>query len=281
MPGDDDLVTAQVKILQTELFQSKLTDMMVTALASPPSFLKLLAHELRWRLVEALARSDRRVQELVALVGEPHNLVSYHLRRLRDQALVSERRSAADGRDVYYSLDLDRLKGLYFSAAESLHPGISDGPQERSDPAFGLGRRARVLFLCTHNSARSQMAEGILRYLGQDKVEVHSAGTVVTRVHPLAIAAMAEKEIDISGQRSKHLDELLGQDFDYIVTVCDNAREVCPVFPGAPEKIHWSIPDPSAVEGEEATRLRAFRIASDELMTRIRYLLAQIDRKRD
>jgi thioredoxin type arsenate reductase len=258
--------------------------MMTAAVVYPPSFLKLLAHELRWRLVEALARSDRRVQELVALVGEPHNLVSYHLRRLRDQSLVAERRSAADGRDVYYSLDLDRLKGLYFAAGESLHPGISDRPHVASeaggDTATGHGRRVRVLFLCTHNSARSQMAEGILRYLGGDQVEVQSAGTVVTRVHPLAIAAMTEKGIDISGQRSKHLDEFAGQAFDYLVTVCDNAREVCPVFPGAPEQIHWSIADPSAVEGDEATRLRAFRVASDELMTRIRYLLVQIERKR-
>jgi arsenate reductase len=141
------------------------------------------------------------------------------------------------------------------------------------------GRRVRILVLCTHNSARSQMAEGILRHLGGVRVEVHSAGTVATRVHPLAIAAMAEKEIDISGQRSKHLDEFAGQAFDSVITVCDNARESCPVFPGAPEKIHWSIPDPSAVEGDEATRARAFRVASDELMTRIRYLLSLMDRK--
>lgn len=252
-------------------------------MAAPPSFLKLLAHELRWRLVEALARSDRRVQELVVLVGEPHNLVSYHLRRLRDQALVSERRSAADGRDVYYSLDLDLLKGLYFAAGESLHPGIAVRPHAGGISAGGSatshGRRARVLFLCTHNSARSQMAEGILRYLGKDKVETYSAGTVVTRVHPLAIAAMDEKDIDISGQRSKHLDEFVGQEFDYVVTVCDNAREVCPIFSGAPEQIHWSIADPSAVEGDEAASLHAFRAASDDLMTRIRYLLVTIDRR--
>jgi thioredoxin type arsenate reductase len=228
--------------------------MMTATLVYPPSFLKLLAHELRWRLVEALARGDRRVQELVALVG--------------------------DRRDVYYSLDLDRLKGLYFAAGESLHPGISERPYVASDTEMGHGRRVRVLFLCTHNSARSQMAEAILRHLGGDKVEVHSAGTVATRVHPLAIAAMAEKDIDISGQRSKHLDELAGQEFDYVVTVCDNARESCPVFPGAPENIHWSIADPSAVEGDEATRSRAFRIASDELMTRIRYLIVLIERKR-
>ena len=254
--------------------------MMTATLVSPASFLKLLAHQLRWQLVEALARSDRRVQELVTLVGEPHNLVSYHLRRLRDQALVSERRSAADGRDVYYSLDLDRLKGMYFAAGESLHPGISDRPHVADDTEAGGRRRVRVLFLCTHNSARSQMAEAILRHLGGNRVDVQSAGTVVTRVHPLAIAAMAEKEIDISGQESKHLDEFSGQAFDFVVTVCDNAREACPVFPGAPEKIHWSIADPSAVEGDEATKSRAFRIASDELLTRIRYLLVLIERKR-
>ncbi len=217
--------------------------MTTATLAYPPSFLKLLAHELRWRLVEALARSDRRVQELVALVGEPPNLVSYHLRRLRDQALVAERRSAADGRDVYYSLDLARLKGMYFAAGESLHPGIPGRPQEASPTATpetadaDPGQPVRVLFLCTHNSARSQMAEGLLRHLGQGRVEVHSAGTVATRVHPLAVAAMAEKSIEISGQRSKHLEEFSGQEFDYVVTVCDNARESCPIFPGVPEQI--------------------------------------------
>jgi thioredoxin type arsenate reductase len=230
--------------------------MTTATLVQPTSFLKLLAHELRWRLVEALARSDRRVQELVSLVGEPHNLVSYHLRQLRD-----------------------RLKGLYFAAGESLHPGISGRPHAAGDTEPGVRRRVRVLFLCTHNSARSQMAEAILRHLGGDRVEVHSAGTVATRVHPLAIAAMADKGIDISGQRSKHMDELTGENFDYVITVCDNARETCPVFPGAPERIHWSIPDPAAVEGTEETKFRAFRTASDDLMTRIRYLLTLIERQ--
>lgn len=124
------------------------------------------------------------------------------------------------------------------------------------------------------------MAEAILRHLSQDRVETYSAGTVATRVHPLAVAAMAEKGMDISGQRSKHVDEFAGEKFDYVVTVCDNARESCPVFPGAPEQIHWSIADPSAVKGNEKTRLRAFRIASDELMTRIRYLLVLMGRQR-
>ena len=247
--------------------------------AQPPSFLKLLAHELRWRLLEALARSDRRVQELVELVGEPHNLVSYHLRQLRNQALVSERRSAADGRDVYYSLDLDRLKGLYLAAGESLHPGFTGRPDAAAQGTVEPGRRMRVLFLCTHNSARSQMAEGILRELGGDRVEAASAGTEATRVHPLAVREMAERGIDISGQRSKLMDEFLGERFDYVVTVCDNARESCPVFPGDPAHIHWSIPDPSAVEGEEKTRQAAFKRAADELTTRIRYLLALLEKE--
>jgi arsenate reductase (thioredoxin) len=134
----------------------------------------------------------------------------------------------------------------------------------------------RVLFLCTHNSARSQMAEGILRQFGGDTVEVHSAGTVATRVHPLAIATMAEQEIDIGGQRSKRLDELAAQQYDYVITVCDNARDACPIFPGAAEQLHWSIADPSAVTGDEDARRHAFRAAADELTRRIRDFLASL-----
>ena len=140
--------------------------------------------------------------------------------------------------------------------------------------------RIRVLFLCTHNSARSQMAEGILRHLAGDQVEVASAGTEVTRVHPMAIKTMEARKIELSGQRSKHLDEFLSQQFDYVITVCDNARETCPIFPGAPERIHWSIPDPSSVEGDEAQRGAAFERAADDLLTRIRYLLSLLQRRR-
>ncbi len=246
-----------------------------------PSFLEFLAHELRWRLMETLARSDRRVQELVELVGEPHNLVLYHLRRLRSHALVSERRSAADGRDIYYHLDLDRFKSLFFSAGESLHPGFAERhATAATDNTIAPGRRVRVLFLGAHNGTRSQMAEGILRELGGGRVETASAGTEVTRVHPLAVREMADRGIDVSGHRSKHIDEFLGERFEYVVTVCDNAREACPVFPGDPECIHWSIPDPSAVEGEEPKRRVAFKRAADELVTRIRYLLALVEKGR-
>jgi arsenate reductase len=135
----------------------------------------------------------------------------------------------------------------------------------------------RILFLCTHNSARSQMAEAILRVLGGDRVEVASAGTEVTRVHPLAVREMAERGIDVGGQRSKHLNELLGERFDTVITVCDNAAESCPVFPGAPKRLHWSLPDPSAVEGPEEVRAAAFQRAADELTSRIRDLLSGYD----
>jgi len=118
------------------------------------------------------------------------------------------------------------------------------------------------------------MAEAILRELGGGRVEAASAGTEATRVHPLAVREMAERGIDIGAHRSKHLNELIGERLDYVVTVCDNAGESCPVFSGGPERIHWSIPDPSAVEGTEEVRAAAFKRAADDLTTRIRDLLA-------
>src|SRR5918992_400847 len=117
----------------------------------------------------------------------------------------------------------------------------------------------RVLFLCTHNSARSQMAEGLLRYLAGDRFEVMSAGTEATSVRPEAIAAMAELGVDISGQESKTLDRYLDEPFDHVVTVCDDANEACPVFPGAKSRLHWSFRDPSRAEGSEEERLEVFR----------------------
>ena len=117
----------------------------------------------------------------------------------------------------------------------------------------------RVLILCTGNSARSQMAEGLLRAMGGGAIDVFSAGTKPGIVRPEAIAIMAERGIDISGHRSKHVDEFSGQTFDYVITVCDNANETCPVFPGTPRRVHWGLPDPAAVDGAEDVRLEAFR----------------------
>jgi protein-tyrosine-phosphatase len=122
------------------------------------------------------------------------------------------------------------------------------------------------------------MAEGILRTRGNGRIEVFSAGTAPSEVHPLAIRALQAQIIDISQHRSKHLQEFLGQDFDYIITVCDRAREVCPIFPGDPVQIHWSFPDPVEVEGTENERLAAFREIALQLNTRIGYLLMVLER---
>jgi arsenate reductase (thioredoxin) len=129
--------------------------------------------------------------------------------------------------------------------------------------------RRRVLFLCTHNSARSQMAEGLLRHLAGDRFEVYSAGTEATSVRPEAIAAMAELGVDISGQESETLDRYLGESFDYVVTVCDDANEACPVFPGAKSRLHWSFRDPSRATGSDEERLEVFRAVRDEILGRI------------
>lgn len=123
----------------------------------------------------------------------------------------------------------------------------------------------RVLILCTGNSARSQMAEGLLRHDGGASFEVASAGTKPSHVRPEAIAAMREIGIDISGHRSKSVDEFAGQAFDFVITVCDNARESCPAFPATTRRIHWSLDDPAAVQGSEEERLVAFRRVRDEL----------------
>ena len=254
-----------------------------STVGEPPAFLKLLAHDLRWQLLELLAGSDHRVQELVAHLDRPQNLVSYHLRQLRDGGMVHERRSSHDARDVYYSLDLPRLQTLYGAAGEALHPALCQpAPVERENGDGGGNRpRARVLFLCTHNSARSQMAEGLLRSLGGERIEVFSAGNQPGRVHPLAIQTLKGMNVDISSQQSKHMNLFVGQPFDYIITVCDRVREVCPIFPDDPEKIHWSFEDPAGVEGPEETRVQAFQATARELMTRISYLLLMIKRQQE
>jgi arsenate reductase len=129
--------------------------------------------------------------------------------------------------------------------------------------------RSRVLFLCTHNSARSQMAEGLLRHLAGDRFEAYSAGTEATHVRPLAVRAMDEIGIDISGQESKTLNRYLGEPFDYVITVCDEANEACPFFPGAKNRLHWSFEDPAQATGSEEERLAVFRRVRDEIRERI------------
>lgn len=129
--------------------------------------------------------------------------------------------------------------------------------------------KERLLVLCTGNSARSQMAEGVFRWAVGDRFEIHSAGTKPSSVRPEAISVMAEIGIYISGHRSKSVDEFAGEPFRYVVTVCDNAREACPLFPGVAERLHWSLEDPAAVEGSSAEREAAFRRVRDRIVAKV------------
>src|SRR5215212_4227080 len=159
----------------------------------PPRFLRLAGHPVRWRLLSELARSDRRVGELCELAGRPQSLVSYHLRQLREGGVVSARRSAADGRDTYYALDLPRCGELLSNAGAALHPGLT--PRVRAQRKRGAAP-ARVLFLCTGNSARSQMAEALAEQLSDGAVSAASAGSHPKPLHPNAVRVMRRRGID-------------------------------------------------------------------------------------
>lgn len=135
--------------------------------------------------------------------------------------------------------------------------------------------KRKVMFLCSGNSARSQMAEGWLRHLADDRFDVVSAGTEPSSVNPLAIAVMRERGIDISGHTSKPVAKFLGESFAYLITVCDSARERCPIFPGAVKRIHWPLDDPAAAVGSDAERTAVFRRVRDEIETRIRAWLRE------
>ncbi len=241
---------------------------MPSSSVSPPVVFKLLGHEIRWNIVTLLTQSDYCGQELVRLLRHPQNLLSYHLQLLHTEGVVAERRSSADERSIYYSLNLDTLRTLYFSSADALHPALHMQQRELQEQEIHLPRKhLRVLFLCTHNSARSQMAEGIMRHLSKGNIDAFSAGSIPTTTNPLAVQVLAAAGIDISQQRAKHMDEFKGQSFDYIVTVCDRIYESCPTFPGDPEQIHWSFPDPAAIEGSDRERSRAFEQVAMQLMT--------------
>jgi len=235
-------------------------------------FFKALADETRMAIVRLLTISDLRAGEIVERVQLPQNAVSYHLRQLREAGLLRDRRSSSDARDVYYSVDLDRLQALYQRSGDELrarlpeHDPLHAALQERVRPL-------RILYLCTHNSARSQMAEALTRHIGGAQVEVHSAGSFPTRVHPLTLELLGECGVDTSGLASKSLEQFVGQHFDYVITVCDRARDACPTFPNDPVKIHWSFADPT-LERDPDEQRKAFLRLRRELQTRIRYLLS-------
>ena len=238
----------------------------------------MAGHPVRWRLLSELSYSDRRVGELCARLGLPQSLVSYHLGRLRTERVVSRRRSAADGRDSYYVLELARCGELLASAGNALHPGLRlapGAPARRTRPRHRS--RTRVLFLCTGNSARSQIAEALTERLSGGAVEAFSAGSHPKPVHPNAVRVLSRRGIDITGRRSKHLDEFAGVRFDYVVSLCDRVREVCPEFPGRPDLIHWSVPDPGREGNTNRETYPAFERTAAELATRVAFLLERIE----
>lgn len=244
---------------------------MGTKALQPPLLFRLAGHPVRWTLVRELAQSDRRVRELTAALRLPQSLISYHLRELRAAGIVAARRSNADGRDAYYRLDLTRCGDLLEEAGAALHPALA---LHRASAVAMTPQR--VLFLCTGNSARSQMAEALAEQLSDGAIDAASAGSHPKRLHPSAVRVMAARGIDISDHTWKHLDTFLGSRFDHVISLCDRVREVCPEFPGRPHTIHWSIADPGSEPANEADPDAAFERTAQELETRIRFLLQQI-----
>ncbi|MBK9712661.1 MAG: arsenate reductase ArsC [Kouleothrix sp.] len=252
--------------------------MMNATAPEPASLIAALRDPACRQLVAALVLNDVRLGDLALEAALPQAEVAALLEPLCAAGVLIDRPSDANAQDVYYHLDLDALRSVYQAAGAPV-PTELDPVEEARVCSDERTKAPRVLFLCTRNSARSQLAEGITRLLSKGQVDVFSAGTQPGVLHPMAIDVLTSLNVDVSRQHSKHLEIFLGQSFDYVITVCDNAGETCPVFPGAKRTIHWSIPDPAGVE-DAVERGRAFRQAAMELQNRIRYLLIAIERER-
>jgi ArsR family transcriptional regulator, arsenate/arsenite/antimonite-responsive transcriptional repressor / arsenate reductase (thioredoxin) len=259
-----------------QIHQSKLMYYEAMPGYEPPAFVRLAAHPLRWQLIGELASSDLRVRELVASTGHPQNLVSYHLRLLREAEVVTRQRSSFDARDSYYHLDLDRCADLMAATVAALHPALSSIRTGAPVRPARRPSRLRILFSCTGNSARSPIAEALLRHRTDGAVDVTSAGSDPRgQLHPGAVRVLDQDfGIDVAGQRPRHLDTVAsGRPFDYVITLCDKVREVCPEFPGHPRHIHWSIPDPAPEGATERDIAAAVRRTAREIDARIGHLL--------
>jgi ArsR family transcriptional regulator, arsenate/arsenite/antimonite-responsive transcriptional repressor / arsenate reductase (thioredoxin) len=244
---------------------------MPASTTSAPQTVWLLGHGIRWRLAQALSHSDHRVGELVEAVGERQNLVSYHLGLLRRAGVVSERRSSRDSRDVYYSLNLGGLREGLDQGLTGLHPTLRVPRQATPAPAEG-SPQTRLLFVCTGNSARSQLAEAIARDMARGTVEVASAGPKPAGIHPMTLTVLKELGLPADNLRSKSIDEV-GSRFDFVITLCDVAREDCPPFQRGADVIHWSLPDPAQSNDSRRDLRQAFQRTAEELRRRITFLL--------
>jgi protein-tyrosine-phosphatase len=246
------------------------------ATVTPSRFVQLLADEQRWRLLQELSRSDRKVSELTERLARPQNLVSYHLAALRDAGIVLARRSSADRRDTYYRMDMRRFGDLLTGVGSTLQPGARLAVLPPSLQARMPGPRPGVLFLCTGNSARSQMAAALLEFHSNGAIRAWSAGSHPKPLHPNAVRVMAERGIDISDRKSKHMDRFVHRHFDRVITLCDKVREICPEFPEPAMPIHWSMVDPASVGGTDEERYHAFVQTADELESRIPFLIGEL-----
>jgi protein-tyrosine-phosphatase/DNA-binding transcriptional ArsR family regulator len=267
----------------------------------PPTIIRLLAHELRWRIITLLAHSDYRVNELVQVIEQPMNLISYHLRQLREAEVVTVRRSSADRRDIYYSLDLANLHAQMNQALMRLHPAFETNPTLGDDALIDDAleealqtsnvyedegdalvaedtkqdaRPMRILFLSSEGQIRAQVAGAMMRVESDATLDVHAASNTTTST-PSNVVAFFQTMVglDISQQRVQHWDEYRYESFDYIITLCDQAREQCPLFPSEARFLHWGLPDPARAKDEAHYQDILLNI-SQTLQTRIAYLLA-------
>jgi protein-tyrosine-phosphatase/DNA-binding transcriptional ArsR family regulator len=228
-----------------------------------PPLMRMASHPLRWALLTELASGDQRVRELAAAVGEPQNLVSYHLRLLRSAGLIDGRRSSFDGRDTYYRLDVTQCAKAFGEAAAALHPALATGPPSEAAPRS-------VLFLCTGNSARSPMAAALLHKRAQGRIRTASAGShPKSQLHANAIRVMRDEyDIDLSGIRPQSLAAVARSRFDCVITLCDKVREYTREH-DLVTTMHWSLPDPSAA----GAGLSEFRSTAQELSRRLDFFV--------
>jgi protein-tyrosine-phosphatase/DNA-binding transcriptional ArsR family regulator len=234
-------------------------------------FCKAVGDETRLAILRKLSLTDLRGGDMVQWLDIPHNALSYHLKYLRDLGLVRDHRSSADARDIYYQLDLRRLRGLYAALGNALQAESNEFLESLAVPGTA-DTPLRVLFLCTHNSARSQLAQGIAQQRGGIRIAAFSAGSEPTEIRPEALALLRARGVNTTGYQAKSLAEFADQTFDYVVTVCDRVREVCPTFPGDPVHLHWSIPDPVQID-DDADRQQAFSNVVAALELRIEHFM--------
>lgn len=248
--------------------------MLIQSNHNPLPFLKLISHDLRWQIVQTLAMTDLRVGEIVDRIGQPTNLVSYHLRQLREGNIVSARRSTVDKRDVYYSLNFHNFDWQWGNVREVIAP--PPPPQEHMNHTHLPDRAVRVLFVCANNSARSQMAEALLNNRADRRhVVAYSAGIDPTRVKPEAIYAMQQLGLDISQSTAKSVDEFVNTTIDYVITICDEAREYLSGFNKQTCLLHWGQASPSNITNPEARRY-GYVQAALALQDRINYFLSSV-----